>query len=40
MLTRQQRRSIREWAIYLGISVPSVCVIGFMFWALLNWMGV
>lgn len=32
----QARRSARDWAIYLGIGIPGALVVGFLFWALLN----
>lgn len=30
------RRSIRDWAIWLGISIPGALTVGFLFWALLH----
>lgn len=40
MLSAQQKRSIREWAIYLGICVPGCFAIGALFYLALVWAGV
>lgn len=40
MLTAQQKRSIREWAIYLGVTVPFAFAAGGAFYLLLTWAGV
>lgn len=40
MLTVQQRRSIKEWALYLLFTVPFAFAVGGMFYLLLTWAGV
>lgn len=40
MLTAQQKRSVREWAIYLGFTVPFALGVGLVFYLALRWAGV